>query len=166
MPCPYFEAACRLEDIPGAGVGVVALVALLRGQRVLSEEPAAQSLSLARLEASVPAAAREAQVRADIACSGDAAHQQRIWQLCDVTDVTDAATVAAVEEGEERGGRAVKRPKRCSGAAAERGQTKSAVGVFQSNAFATGAGRRGLFLRAFTDTKTSRVSSIFNSPMF
>ena len=120
-PSCYEGVAWELQDIPGAGVGVVALRPAVRGERLLDEAPLLQSLGATQIEARFPAApaAQEAYICAELAALAPAA-QRAVWELVDA----DACTP---------------RPG---------GGGKSACGIFSSNAFETEGGCRGLFRMA------------------
>jgi hypothetical protein len=134
-PCGAFDALAAICAVPGVGggQGVVARVALCRGQRILAERPAVSCASQQRLEEELfpgggaPALAeQEAFVAAAIERCGNADHVRRVWALHD----------------------------------ASAGAAKSALGVFKSNAFATGDGARSLFLRACRLNHSCRPNAI------
>ena len=134
-PCGAFGDLAAICAVPGVGggQGVVARVALRRGQRILAERPAVSCASQQRLEEELfpgggaPALAQqEAFAAAAIERCGSADHVRLVWALHD----------------------------------ASAGAAKSALGVFKSNAFATGDGARSLFLRACRLNHSCRPNAI------
>ena len=104
-------AAVCVQAVPGAGVGVVALSAIRKGERILAETPALESLSVDLLEKRWPDIdAQEAFLRGELADRCTAQQQADVWALHDVSS------------------------------------PKGAVGIFDSNAFATDSERRGMFV--------------------